>query len=725
MIITDFKYKNKSTCLITISICNNNLDLESPIKRYLLNNNIPENILVLMPNNGIKYEIPKERIPNLSKIKIDELFYDNQGAIFIENKKDVIDSDLNSKIVQSIYSFIFKQHSPVLNANHQSFFSLPSGNYATHFIRTANVFTDSEQINILAIFLLPLFNNKPDIIYCDTPSIFPLIFASIVLLNTNTSVVYTPRVKSYSSYFIKKDDIENNDNTLFLVSTSINGSLPIRLNYFGIDWSKIIVLYGFDKDETIKYKSICKLERNIYLGKNFCSEKPGEFIKKFPFRTFEIRLENEQFIPSPPSISKFLLKQEDAPEYLSEFIKKYLEFDYISCFKGKNSKGKTRDLYFDISKLLRNLDNPTPNYFELKTSKLLLNLLPININYIIYLDTLESKYIADLISKYYETNHKKIVQTISIKELFSISVKESNSSFLVCSSCISEGKVVSNISRILRSHETSQIIYFNGFLRCKDEPSFKNIKSSIQYGKYGFNTHNFINIDRILLPNEDSETISWESEKTFLQKLINGFDEYNLGTLITAKTKEYFQKRLTVLSSNDGLINNVFLNKTDGSILLLNKNFAFFNFTDWAPEKVSQAVVYFTILSVIHNFRISNNVQQTVYERFILDPENFNRFNDGIIQAAFLRTSSVNELNYLLDDSLSNRMCYLIINSIEEYLNKDSAPYEFLMAMCIQKLALKPEHINHLYEKFKNHEDNIIAVMINVIYSNYQKNNIY
>jgi hypothetical protein len=139
------------------------------------------------------------------------------------------------------------------------------------------------------------------------------------------------------------------------------------------------------------------------------------------------------------------------------------------------------------------------------------------------------------------------------------------------------------------------------------------------------------------------------------------------------------------------------------------------------PENVSQAVLYFTILSVIHNYRISNNVKQTVYERFILDPENFNRFNDGIIQAALLRTSSTNELNYLLDDSLSNRMCYLIKNSIEEANNLDSVPYEFLMALCIKKMSLKPEHFTYLYEEFNNHSDNIIAVLINIIHYNSKK----
>src|SRR5690606_4608524 len=97
----------------------------------------------------------------------------------------------------------------------------------------------------------------------------------------------------------------------------------------------------------------------------------------------------------------------------------------------------------------------------------------------------------------------------------------------------------------------------------------------------------------------------------------------------------------------------------------LNKNFAFFKFTNWKPEDIQQSKVYFSILSVLHNFRIKKNIKQTIYERYIFDPENFNRYNDGIIQASFLRAATNKELNYEIDRDSSSLMTTIILSSIE------------------------------------------------------------
>lgn len=626
----------------------------------------------------------------------------------------VIDSKLKTEILNAVYNVIFKKHDTIIKASHQSYFNLPSGNFATHFIRVANVFTDSEEINILSIFLLIYFDNLPDIIYCDTPSIFPIVYSCILIKNAG-GIIYNPKVKSYSSYTVSRDDIENTGNSLFVISTSINGSLPARLNQIGVDWSKIVVLFSFDTNTIRKYKELSRLLSSELLGSDFYSLKPIDFKQKFADRTFEVKFEDGQFIPSSPLISYILINKEDADSSLSEFMENYKDYDFIKCYTGRNSRNKLRDLYFDVSKLLRSLNEKNPNYFELKTYKLLINLLPINLVSIIFIDYEESNYIANQIKDYYEKEHKRKVNLIFYKDLQLNEAMNKPSSYLVCSSCISDGKKVANVSRILRSQENSQIIYFNGFLRCKDEKSFKNIKGAIQYGQYGFSTYNFITINKIFLPNEDSDTVSWESEKDFVNGLI-GINSYNVDSIMNASTKRYFESRLNELNSSEGLTNNVFLPKKNGKPLILNKNFAFFEFSNWEPKDIQQSKVYFTILSVIHSIRINRNISQTAFERFLLSPENFNRYNDGIIQSAILRSASKNELNYQIDSSASRQMSSIILGAIEETDNVDSAPYEFLMAICINKLTLCKVDLENIYKKHVNHSDNIIKTLVKVIY---------
>ena len=129
--------------------------------------------------------------------------------------------------------------------------------------------------------------------------------------------------------------------------------------------------------------------------------------------------------------------------------------------------------------------------------------------------------------------------------------------------------------------------------------------------------------------------------------------------------------------------------------------------------------MYFSILSVLHNFRLKKKIKQTIYERHILDPENFNRYNDGIIQASLLRASTKKELNYQMDENSSSKMTTIIKSSIQDVKNKDSAPYEFLMAICIGKLSLMRNDLISIRDFCDNNKDNIIAVLIKVIHTKF------
>lgn len=720
MIITSFKDDNKINWCIIISSCDNRLDLETEIKSFLNTNYAPIVIHLLRPDNSHNYNIKKERIPNFELIIISEYKYNIDGDI-INSKNKKISQKLYSLLSESVCSYFLVKYDSILKAGVESYFLLPSGVRATHFIRIANLFKESQDINILAIFLLPYLKGKPEIIYADTPTIFPLIYSCILYKNLNSQEIYNPRIKFYSSNNLLRDQVENIGKSLFIVSTSINGSLPKSLNNIGVDWSKIIVLFGFDKDDKHSYSIMNRQMSKVILGSEFVSKPPKEFAKEFPNRTFAIKFENEQFIPSPPTVSNFKIILKDAPENLSDLMHNYLKYDFITCYKGTNSLGKTRDIYIDVSKLFLNLEEDVDlNHFEKKTKHLIINNLPINIKQIIYVDEAESKYIANKIKEYYKVKHNLDVESVHYKSIQLEQGLTKPSCYLVCSSCISNGKKISEVSRKLRTQEHSQIIYFNGFVRCVDKNAYSNLMSNIKYGKYNdFATYSFITIDTILLPNEDSDSISWELEKTLINELLQGFDVFKTKDLITDSTLNFFQKRYDALNSNVGLVNNVFLNKLDDTKLLLNKNFAFFKFTDWKPEDIQQSKVYFSILSVLHNFRLKKKIKQTIYERYILDPENFNRYNDGIIQASLLRACSKKELNYEVDAKSSSKMANVILSSIADIANKDTAPYEFLMAICIGKLSLVKGDLINIYDKHNNNKDNIIAVLIKVIQSKY------
>jgi len=81
---------------------------------------------------------------------------------------------------------------------------------------------------------------------------------------------------------------------------------------------------------------------------------------------------------------------------------------------------------------------------------------------------------------------------------------------------------------------------------------------------------------------------------------------------------------------------------------------------------------------------------QTEYVRNIIDPENFARYNDGIIQASILRAAHPLELAYEIDKEISRKFLSIIVPIITHAKDHyGEALLEFLFAIAIRKLRLE------------------------------------
>jgi hypothetical protein len=127
---------------------------------------------------------------------------------------------------------------------------------------------------------------------------------------------------------------------------------------------------------------------------------------------------------------------------------------------------------------------------------------------------------------------------------------------------------------------------------------------------------------------------------------------------------------------------------------VLQKNFAFWGF-NYIEKEAFQSEVYFTISSIItflENKKINSHpsLQQSSYIRNILSPANFQRFNDGIIQASILRSAKAEYFAYDYDTDSSIEMKTLLLSMIEQYNTvHGEAILEFLLAIGLKKLRLK------------------------------------
>lgn len=234
------------------------------------------------------------------------------------------------------------------------------------------------------------------------------------------------------------------------------------------------------------------------------------------------------------------------------------------------------------------------------------------------------------------------------------------------------------------------------------------MKSNLKQGSYGAESSSFVEIENIFC-NNDASNSSWLSEISFLKK----FTEYVKDDHPKCKDVTFLfdRKKLLETSTGDskrGLANELFYPRlkkgNHKEELIIRKNFAFFNFDNYVDD-VSQADIYFTISNIINSLRNSNGnsdkldrtLKQSVYIRSLLDPANFSRFNDGVIQASILRAAYPEELNYGIDIEVSQEMANTL-ETIIKYCQDEQgeALLEFLYAIAIKKMTLARVHLEKI-----------------------------
>lgn len=127
----------------------------------------------------------------------------------------------------------------------------------------------------------------------------------------------------------------------------------------------------------------------------------------------------------------------------------------------------------------------------------------------------------------------------------------------------------------------------------------------------------------------------------------------NIGTMF--ESGSYLAQRHKHLpGSTEGLIHNCFLPSGPdlNTRLCLSKDFAY-----WPPCYKEEGAdigpaVFVTISSILQQAREKkflnqeNRLNTDAFQQVVLAPENFARYNDGIIQAALLRAAHPSELDY-------------------------------------------------------------------------------
>ncbi|PKK37215.1 hypothetical protein BWI96_07665 [Siphonobacter sp. SORGH_AS_0500] len=630
--------------------------------------------------------------------------------------------NFKSKFLNEGLQNIFLSRGGLVESSGSHHFVFPSGKHCNRFLRTGNILLHSSEIYFIAFALLKKFNedihNK---IYCDTSSINTLAFALISLKNRFLEKKIDVLVESFSSYeglhnptsfFLK--------NSFFLISSSTSGNIIKKIfdKFPIVDTNNIQLLFYLGPVNGLQNNIICNLTKSKS-NKNGIEEYASYVKDNCQFcksGSYALDVYGDVFLLDTPKICKHVLSVKDANEYLSDFIQQFMSDKKANSilkvnYKETPSTGEAYSIFIDYNDILNGFKKDKYSSYKQKINHYIDQYIPSNLKYIINLNDSASEELSNFILNQIQDNYIPSRVPIQIKQdnLEQIT-PDCKGAVLVVGSCISNGKNLLYLSRALRKHSELRIVYFVGLIRMNNESRLNFLISNLCHGNYGKNTNSFHAIESIYCDNS-SKTNPWTSEISFLNEFIDHFRDIlpaeNIDIKFLENRKYILQDSLSV--KKRGLSNSLFYPRIKTSTqnteeLYLRKNFAFFNFDNYFDD-ISQSDVYFTISNIINQLRNSKNskqLTQSTYTRNLIDPANFDRFNDGIIQASILRSAKPEELKYSLDQICSEDIA-ATIETLIIYNNQEQgeALLEFLYALASRKMSLRKEHINKIFKSPK------------------------
>lgn len=119
--------------------------------------------------------------------------------------------------------------------------------------------------------------------------------------------------------------------------------------------------------------------------------------------------------------------------------------------------------------------------------------------------------------------------------------------------------------------------------------------------------------------------------------------------------------------------------------------------------------VLLTVAAILQSARESTSIPNShrlgteAFQQVVLDPENFGRYNDGVIQAAILRASLPGELDYSSEIESSKYMLdFLTKVFIQSDLPQGEAAADFALAYYLGRLKLTREHSQTLIDQVRD-----------------------
>lgn len=571
---------------------------------------------------------------------------------------------------------IFQRRKGVITSSPTYHFVKPSGKHCDKFIRASNLLISSAEVMFLALPLMKFISPSIRKIYIDTSSIAYLVLTAMQMKGDDFSKNIT--IHSFESYSgINKDyDFVEAESSLVVISATTSSSLTDGLlDRTNFQSSQIVTL--FHTGLPITHLGIFDI--SDALGAGITSEKPDEcpFCKA---GSKLIRIAGDQFLPETPKDDLVVIRKPDFSKKRERFFEKYatkslLRWEVESLARDHQNE----HFYFDVARELEGknseLNKSLRKAFNKNVSQ--------DMKHIVSVGGSGADALAKRIREFSEGK----MEIHELDELDESTIKNFNS-VLVVSGAITSGRRLLSASRKLRVLPDDAVICYLVAVSklATDEASIQLEKDLVQGG------HSLVILETSPMPRlKEYDKTSWDYERDIYQEET---DPFSGDSVIPTLLKE----RASQLNSFG--TDQLFLPAPNGLPLKLRDTFAFWTgLRDVKTSDASQADVYWTIQSVVHDLRIKSDEKglASIYHSTLISPVCFDRYNDGVIQACILRTAKPVELNYTVDELFSRQMADVICSSVSSWENEQGeGALEFLVALVCDRLRINDEHLGEV-----------------------------
>lgn len=684
-----FRKKTQEEKQSLVLFCHSDIEVSSlikEIKEEVMLNLVPSDVVIIgyeitaSVANGIisnsMFASEFESFVGAIEEKFEFITVDGNGDITTVREGEAV--LFKNEMMLAGASKIFKSRKGLITSSPSYHFAKPSGDHCDKFIRASNLFTSGVEVAFLAICLLPHLTDNIKRIYVDTSSISFLI--SIAVQLSKKFQHQQPIIESFESYSVFKEPygfVTSPDSLVIISATTSGGLVKSLIRDTAFSSENILTLF-FSHIPTDQY-GLFDISNAVESG---ITSVPQQHCKFCQQGSKVIRIEGEQFLPETPKHELLVIKKVDFDSKRQEFFKEFAVKGLLKFDTSPSDDWEKEHFYIDINKLLVSC----PVSFKGTLTKKLNKHFSRDIRTVISLDDEGSWALTQTIRAEIDDKNIKWVKFSDISE---DDLKDSQSVFVVAGAITSGRKLLATARKLRGIANSATITYFVGFSKLPNQTSFEQLEKDLCLGGFELVVLRSCNLPRF---SEESKSV-WDIEK----EKLSAFSEIEDPLSDTPeKLPNLLADRAKTLESASS--DNLFLTSATGQSLKLRETFAFWGGLQLKTQDSSQADVYWTIQTILHDLRMrGDSGLATTYHSTLISPVCFDRYNDGVIQACLLRAAKPVELNYAVDKIYSRQMTDIIISIIKNWDNpQGEASLEFLFALWAGQIKLLDGHLKEI-----------------------------